>query len=70
MVIASFAALVAFRVSNFALIAGRVRLAAGAIHRKKPVGALLQSLFIIDKLVADYQKSYENFYQSLFQVKS
>ena len=30
----------------------------------------LQSLFIIDKLVADYQKSYENFYQSLFQVKS
>ena len=30
----------------------------------------LQCLFIIDKLVADYQKSYENFYQSLFQVKS
>lgn len=30
----------------------------------------LQSLFIIDKLAADYQKSYENFYQSLFQVKS
>ena len=29
----------------------------------------LQSLFIIDKLAADYQKSYENFYQSLFQVK-
>ena len=29
----------------------------------------LQSLFIIDKLVADCQKSYENFYQSLFQVK-
>lgn len=30
----------------------------------------LQSLFIIDKLVTDYQKSYENFYQSLFQVKT
>lgn len=30
----------------------------------------LQSLFIIDKLAADYQKSCEKFYQTLFQVKS
>jgi len=39
-VVASFAALVAFRVSSFALITGGVRFAAGSIHRKKLVGVL------------------------------
>ena len=30
----------------------------------------LQSLFIVDKLVVDYQKSCQNFYQTIFQVKA
>lgn len=58
MVIASFAALVAFRVSSFALIAGRVSLAAGTIHRKKLVGAVLQSLFIIGHFVTECSEQF------------
>ena len=30
----------------------------------------LQSLFVVDKLVVDYQKSCQNFYQTIFQVKT
>ena len=58
MVIASFAALVAFRVSSLALIAGRVRFASGAIHRKKLVGAVLQSLFIIGHFVTECSEQF------------
>ena len=39
--------------SSFALITGRVRFAAGAIHRKKLVGAVLQGFFVIGHFIAE-----------------